>query len=261
MQIIYMMYEGENAPISISRDINVVSNRFMDLTKAEILKSCWLSIQGGLDKSDTIHLLAAKVSDTTKAWLADTCKANLIIKDFPAIDDYTPPYGKHPYAEFCELRVNHFIPQYVYFMEQVEQSPDDLYYLCNDDYLHLPDAIANIKKLFKDGFSGFFVPHDYPDNYTESTQHADLYLTNFGYMRTISSATPTLVAKGNIWLHFKYPLLRASVFADDSWTWRAFNMIKALTPMPGWSTHLQNNCIAPYIDWYSVAKQYLEKDS
>lgn len=256
----YMMYEGENAPISNSKDINVPSTRFMDLTKAEILRSCWLSFQDGLDESDTIHLLAVNVTDSTKQWLRKTCKSKLIIKDFLAIDDYTPPYGKHPYPEFFEYRVNHFIPQYVYFMEQVEQNPTDVYYLCNDDYLHIDGSIANIKSLFNEGFTSFFVPHDYPDKYEDNTRNADIYLTKFGYIRTISSATPTLVAKGELWLRFKYPILRASVFADDvCWTSSAFRVVKAFSPMPGWSTHLQSHCIAPYVDWYGLAKKYLKE--
>lgn len=260
MQIIYMISEANNSPISISKDMAPIASRFMDLTKLEILKSCWLSFQKGLDKSDTIHLLAAKVTDNTMQWLRDTCSATLVVKEIPSIDEDTPPYGKHPYPEFCEIRVNHFIPQYVYMMELIEKNPNDVYYLANDDYLHTPQAISKIKQVFAEGFNGFLVPQDYPDCYTEANRTTELYITNYGYMRTVNSATPTLVANGSIWLHFKYDLLKASVFADDGWTWRAFKIVKALTPLPGWSTHLQNNCLAPYVDWYALAKQYLEKD-
>lgn len=260
MHIFYMISEANNSPISITKDMAPVASRFMDLTKLDIIKSCWLSFQKGLDKTDTIHLLAACVTDETMAWLRKTCAAKLIVEEVPSIDQHTPPYGQHPYPEFCEIRVNHFIPQYVYMMKIVEQNPNELYYLANDDYLHMPEAIKQIKELYADGYDGFFVPQDYPDCYTDSNRTAELYLTKFGYMRTVNSATPTLLATGKVWLHFKYDILKASVFADDGWTWRAFKIVKALTPMPGWSTHLQNNCVAPYVDWYSLAKQYLAED-
>lgn len=255
-----MMYEGNNAPISISKDINVSSPRFMDLSKTDILRSCWLSIQQGLTSLDTIHLLAANVSNSTKEWLTKTAKATLKIVDFPTIDEFTPPYGKHPYPDFHEVRINHFIPQYTYFIEEIEKNPDELYYLCNDDYLHLPDAISKIKELYRDGFNGFIIPQDNPDCYTEQTKSTELYLSKFGYLRTIKVSTPTVVATGHLWLSFKYDILKSSVFASDYWTWRAYSLVRAITPIPGWSTHLQNNCLAPYIDWHSVAKQYLEND-
>ena len=107
-----MISEANNSPISISKDMTPVSSRFMDLTKLDILKSCWLSFQVGLDKTDTIHLLAANVSTSTMKWLTDTCSATLVVKEIPSIDEHTPPYGQHPYPEFCEIRVNHFIPQF-----------------------------------------------------------------------------------------------------------------------------------------------------
>lgn len=253
-----MMYEPNSSPISISQDINIATNRFMGLSKSDILKSCWLSIQEGLTPTDTIHLLAVHVTDSTKKWLEETCKANLIIVDFPAIDEYTPPYGEHPYPNFHEVRINHFIPQYTYFIQEIEKNPNDIYYLCNDDYLHLPDTMTKIKELFKDGFNGFLVPQDNPDCYTDQTRQSELYLSKYGYLRTIKVSTPTVVASGNLWLYFKYDILKSSVFASDYWTWRAYSLAKALTPIPSWSTHLQNNCLAPYIDWAMVAQTYLK---
>ena len=54
------------------------------------------------------------------------------------------------------------------------------------------------------------------------------------------------------WLQYKFELLRAGVFADDSWTWKAFKQVGALCPVPGHATHLQDNCITPLINWEIV---------
>ena len=55
--------------------------------------------------------------------------------------------------------------------------------------------------------------------------------------------------------------MKASVFASDYWTWKVFSEVRALSPIPGWSTHFQNRCMAPYVDWIGLAKQYLGENS
>lgn len=259
LQIVYMTAEDNLAPISLVKDIKQPYNRFGTLTKQEIIRSCWLSINEGLSEQDTIHLLAAGVSNDSLNWFDNTCKATLRVVTVPTMAENTPPYGTHPYPQYSEVRVNHFIPQYEYFISLLEQNPSDIYYYSSDDYLHLPDAMFKIKNLFDQGFNGFFVPQDYPDSYNENTRHAELFLSNYGYLRTVESATPNIVARGDVWLRFKFDMLKASVFADDGWTWKAFKQIKAFAPMPGWSTHLQTGCLSPFVDWDKVAQHYLER--
>ena len=254
MELIYMISEANPSPISINKDMSVEKLRFKDLTKTDVIKSCWLSYQKGLTSKDTIHLLAAKVSKETIEWLSNTTKAQIKLIEVPSIDEYN-----HPYPNYCDIRINNFIPQYEYFMNEVTRYPDKLYYLANDDYLHIPDAIDKIKTMYSSGYKSFLVPQDYPDTYQDKNASTKLYLTDFGYLREVKSATPTFVAPGSLWLKYKYDILKAGVFADDGWTWRAFGLDMALAPMPGWSTHLQTNCESPYIDWYSLAKHYLGK--
>jgi len=260
MDIIYTISEANIAPISVCAEMSRKIYRYRDLTKHDILKACWLSLQAAIQPTDTIHLIAAGVTQGTKSWLEKTSRAQLVYKEIPTMDEHTPPYGVHPYANYCEVRVNHFIPHYEYFIELLEKNPNSLYYFCNDDYLHLPDAINNVKSFYSETtFKGFFVPQDSPDNYKGENGTTKLHLSNFGYLRRVKSATPTFIAQGATWLLFKHEMLKASVFADDGWTWRAFGLVEALTPLPGWSTHLQEGVISPYIDWYNIAKMYLEK--
>jgi hypothetical protein len=260
MEIFYSISEANKAPISVVSDMSLSVFRYRDLTKSQVLKSCWYSLQQALTAEDTVHIIAAGVSNPTMDWLHSVAKSKIVVKCIPTIDENTPPYGKHPYAQYCEVRVNHFIPQYEYFIPYLESAPDKLYYFCNDDYLHLPESINRVKRFYKESnFNGFFVPYDYPDNYKPENSWTRLHLSSSGYLRTVRSATPTFIGKGSTWLHFKYEMLRASVFADDSWTWRAFSMVQALAPLPGWATHLQQGLDSPYIDWYSLAKEYLKR--
>ena len=70
--------------------------------------------------------------------------------------------------------------------------------------------------------------------------------------KSIPSATLTIGALGSTWLKYKFELLRAGAFADDSWTWKAFKQSGALCPIPGHATHLQDGCITPFINWEIV---------
>jgi hypothetical protein len=134
-----------------------------------------------------------------------------------------------------------------------EQNPDEVIYICEDDYLHVEHATTAMKEIFKQGYQGFYAPYDYPDRYTiDRHKDAELHAGPYGHLRTIPSATLTIAALGKTWVQYKYELLRSGVFADDSWTWKAFSQVGALCPIPGHATHLQDNCITPYINWKTI---------
>ena len=133
-------------------------------------------------------------------------------------------------------------------------NPDELIYVCEDDYLHLNDAIAAMKALYKESnYEGFYAPYDYPDRYfVDNDKKAEIIMGKYGHLRSIPSATLTIATLGKTWLKFKYDLLRSGAFADDTWTWKAFKQAGALCPIPGHATHLQDGCITPVINWEMV---------
>ena len=110
-----------------------------------------------------------------------------------------------------------------------------------------------MKSVFSNKYQGFYAPYDYPDRYYfDGDLPCRLVLSSFGHCRTIPSATLTLAALGSTWIKYKYELLRAGAFADDTWTWKAFKQAGALCPIPGHATHLQDGCITPVINWEMV---------
>jgi hypothetical protein len=160
---------------------------------------------------------------------------------------------KHPYPEYHPASVNVCTELMEVLVALAEQNPNELLYVCEDDYLHTTQAIVSMKKLFELGYDGFYVPYDYPDRYTiDKDKIVQLVAGPYNHLRTVPSATLTIAAKGSTWLRYKYDVLRAGVFSDDSWTWKAFAQTNAYCPVPGQATHLQNNCITPYIDWLAV---------
>jgi hypothetical protein len=221
--------------------------------KLEILRKCYLSIQKGLTSEDSIVIINDRTTPETLAWMEENTTATFCVKNIKPLDKARDSH-KYPYyhpviANSCEDLME-------YIIELAEWHPDELIYVCEDDYLHIPVAIEAMKKVFSNGFKGFYAPYDYPDRYTvDSTRACELHAGEYGHLRTIPSATLTIAALGITWAQYKYEILRAGVFADDSWTWKAFKQSGAVCPIPGHATHLQNNCITPYVDWDKVYKE------
>ena len=218
--------------------------------KLEILRKCYKSIQNGLTPQDRIIIIDVRTSQDTIEWM----RHNTIAQ-----------FSRLPITPLPELRANHAYPKYhpvvvnsaqdltEAIVNVAEANLDELIYVCEDDYLHVSNAIVSMKQVYAEGFKGFYAPYDYPDRYTiDKNNRCELFAGPFGHLRTIPSATLTIAALGKTWMQFKFEILRAGVFADDSWTWKAFIQAGALCPVPGQATHLQDHCITPYIDWSAV---------
>jgi len=215
--------------------------------KLEILRKCYKSIQTGLDDKDLITIVDDRTTQDTLNWMRNNTKAQFRIKSITSLDDLRKT---HPYPTYHPVTANSCPDLMEHLVAVAENNPDEIIYVCEDDYLHVDHAILAMKEVFKQGYQGFYAPYDYPDRYTlDRHKDAELHAGPFGHLRSIPSATLTIAAFGKTWLHYKYELLRSGVFADDTWTWKAFAQVGALCPVPGHATHLQNNCITPYINW------------
>lgn len=219
--------------------------------KLEILRKCYLSLQHSLDDRDKIIIVNDRTTHATLEWMKSNTKAQFQVKNITSLDELRQA---HPYPTYHPVIVNACTDLMDFLVAVAQENPDELIYICEDDYLHIPSAIPAMKSLFIESkYSGFYAPYDYPDRYTiDSNKEATILLHKYGHLRTIPSATLTIAALGKTWLQFKYELLRAGVFADDSWTWKAFKQVGALCPLPGHATHLQEGCITPMINWESI---------
>ena len=54
-------------------------------------------------------------------------------------------------------------------------NPNELIYLCEDDYLHRLSCDEAMKIIFRDNYQGFYAPYDYPDRYTVDTRDCELH--------------------------------------------------------------------------------------
>lgn len=218
--------------------------------KLEILRKCFSSLQAGIDEQDSIIIINDRTTPETLQWMQSSTKAKFSVVDITPLPELR---SNHAYPTYHPVIPNACPDLMEYVVTLAQNNPQELIYICEDDYLHNNIAITAMKSLYEHGYNGFYVPYDYPDRYTlDRDSLCNMYMGPYGHLRTVPSATLTIAARGSLWSNFKYELLRAGVFADDSWTWKAFKQVEALCPVPGHATHLQDACITPYVDWLSM---------
>ena len=215
--------------------------------KKEIIKTCWNSLQQSIDEYDEIIVVADRTSDELLQWLESNSKTEKFeVKNI----DCGVSAEKHPYPKLHPIQVIDVIDLYSIIFERCPNPSEELIYLCEDDYLHIPNALDYIKEIYDAGWKGFVIPYDYPDRYTlDRERKTELMLGPRCHWRTVPSSTLTLCAPSNLFHAFRMDLERAAVFADDGWTWKVYQQVPAICPIPGISTHLTEGLMTPFVNW------------
>ena len=249
MIILFRSCEANLSPGSLGEGTDRVP-RWNGKYKEEILRKCYLSLQPSLSEKDMIVVVNDRTTQETLNWMKENTKAQFGVKNITSLDEARK---SHPYPKYHPATANSCTDLMEYLIAVCERNVDEIVYVCEDDYLHVEHAIPAMKELFKTGYQGFYAPYDYPDRYTiDVDRRCDLHVWQYGHLRSIPSATLTMAAKGSTWLKYSFELLRGGVFADDSWTWKAFKQTGALCPIPGHATHLQEGCITPFVNWETI---------
>jgi hypothetical protein len=131
------------------------------------------------------------------------------------------------------------------------QNIDDnkMIYLCEDDYLHFPNAILKIKEFLEKYPMSFCHSIDYPNLY-ESDQRfvykSSIVLTNTHHWRSIKSTTYTLAFTKKL---FNATYDTFKLIKDDMVYIHAINLLYVFfdcySPMPSLSSHISVDCL-PY---------------
>ena len=250
MIVLFRSCEANLKAGSLGDEVKGDGIRWAGKHKLEIIRKCYLSIQEGLTPEDKIIIVNDRTSYETLRWMKENTQAEFKQKDITPLPELR---AAHPYPDYHPVMANCCPELTEYIVELAKLNPEELIYVCEDDYLHLPHALHAMKAVYEQGFEGFYAPQDYPDRYTlDRKKECEVHAGPYGHLRTIPSATLTVADLGKIWNHFRFEILRAGAFADDTWTWKAFSQVSALCPIPGHATHLQDGCVTPYIDWNTV---------
>jgi hypothetical protein len=222
--------------------------RWENKDKREIIRKCFLSLQPSIQANDTFIILWDKVRPSTLEWLkAHSATPNVIIQECPISDETS----KLTHLDIgLDKRGSNFLNLAAVMDKYTKQFPDEIHYLCNDDFLHLPHALRAIKSVYEDGWTGFVLAYDYPDRYTlDRDRNTTILLNRYSHWRTVPSGTGVVNALGKTWQKYIHLLKQNSLYNSDSFTWEAYIKEGALAPIPGMATHLTAYHLTPRINW------------
>jgi hypothetical protein len=234
------------------------------LDKRTLIKECFLSLYTSLRHyPHSIHILGDKLSDELMAWFAERAL------DDPSITVSNGSYGNDESIRQSMLRA-------------LERPADEWVYLCEDDYLHAPEAFHRLNELIMNrdqvlayrprrAFMKWFLgdlrkkplilhPADYPDRYRDDHRTLSfLFITPSSHWRQIANTTFTILAEGKTFQRYRREFLQSSKGADDDylshWVMERLpyrGRALCLSPIPGLATHMHADVMTPLVDWEAV---------
>lgn len=144
-------------------------------------------------------------------------------------------------------------------------APGDLVYLLENDYLHVPGWVEEVRTLRGQGVNwNYLTLYDHPDKYPNLCPHPDaaryralparLFATGCRHWRTTPSTCATYLLSRETFLQ-DHAALRLGLF--DLRLFRLLTWFKRrilISPLPAMSTHCMSELLSPNIDWESVAQ-------
>ena len=213
--------------------------RFNDTSKTELLKKCWKSINVGINDTDTVIVIEDGLSSSTTEYLKATCNTKNLI--FISVPEHSWEVHQHTITLVDTLK------------EYSSKYLDELHYIVEDDYLHVPNAIRLLEENLKN-WQGFAVSYDYPDRYVDVVD-SKILLGLDRHWRTINSSTMTVLAKGSLWLKVIEALNVAAPTSNDKVFEDIYKQIPCISPLPSICAHMTDRHLSPFIDWNKLWNQ------
>lgn len=140
-----------------------------------------------------------------------------------------------------------------------KELPDDaIVYLLEDDYVHLPGWTQVLREAFDAKLAPYVTLYDHPDKYSHpmyTNLTSKLFITPSVHWRTVPSTTNTYAMLASTLKKHKHIHLRFSdtkvgfTFDHDKFTYLANLGQQLVSPIPGYSTHVENNMLSPCVNW------------
>lgn len=151
------------------------------------------------------------------------------------------------------------------YVEKLPLHPDTIVYFLEDDYLHRPGWVDVLFEAFTTP-AHYVTLYDHKDKYGPlyPDLNAKLYLTKSVHWRTTPSTTNTYAMRfstllADMALHREYSLKRKITADHDKFCALAQKGAILISPIPGYSTHVEPEFASPCIDWETYFKEKLCK--
>jgi len=143
-----------------------------------------------------------------------------------------------------------------------DMEDNDLFYFVENDYLHLPKWVSEIKNLFStfNLNGGYVSTYDHGDKYTWMHLYENLtskiFATSTRHFRTVPNTCGTYLCNKKLFLE-DYDVHSGLEGDANKWAWLAENRGRfLLSPVPSLSTHcVDEELLAPTIDWKKISDQ------
>jgi gas vesicle protein len=224
--IIYFRCSEKETPITFKHLKN----------KSEILKKSWLSLQQSVTNEDQLIVIHDYVSKETIKFLDDTAKT---LRRFIKVPKHDFKNHTHTVIAIETLK-----------KELSNSNESDWHFMCEDDYLFLPNALEIIRKAQKH-WGGFIVPYDLPIWYKQGFM-CQLVVGHFQHWRTCPSATMTLMARSKTWKKYIHILESIASKSDDSVFQQIFQSDPCIAPLPAVAAHLAQGQTSPIVNWDKI---------
>ncbi len=239
------------------------------LDKRETIKLCFRSLVQSLDGFEhSIHVVADKISDELRQFFL---QYNVTLTE--------GNFGNDESFRTC-LRL-----AFTY-------DDADWVYVCEDDYLHAPqaflwidDLIANREKILLtksrrsmkrilpidyrrslNTMPLFIHPPDYPDRYKPRERDPSyIFVSRYCHWRQVANSTFTFMAEARTLKKYRSVLEHAATGADDGYMsnnifarYSFGGRALCLSPIPGVSTHMHEEVMTPLVDWRKIAREMMD---
>ena len=150
------------------------------------------------------------------------------------------------------------------------RDKNSLFYFCEDDYLHIPNAINEMINFYKDIFEKtsthlLIHPQEHELIYSQINYPSYILEGQNRRWRTISHATHTFFTHSSVvhkyWKYFdntKYVghKEKRHLGSEKQTTDKLFNHIPGFSPIPAVAVHLQSKeSLPPFFDWKDIWKK------
>ena len=149
LNIYFRANESAKSAGSVNKDITKAAFRVGTHTKTDILKAVWLSVNNsGVTNEDHMTVFCDAVSAETESWMRNTLETtDFHFKEVPPIN-HCPGFEEHPFPNLHPVRINCILALFELLYEEIEKgNDDDIFYFCEDDYLHRPECYCTHKKF------------------------------------------------------------------------------------------------------------------
>lgn len=179
-------------------------------------------------------------------------------------DDENHFLRKSPYP-VVKIKEGNEAGSFLRMLEYVEErklSSDTLIYFLEDDYVHQPGWVKILREGIDLNSNGYITLYDHQDKYfpeyKELTSH--VLLSSSTHWRTTPSTTNTYAMlnstlKSHLAIHKEFSQNRK--ISDDHKKFLALGEKGSvlISPIPGWSTHMEPKFESPCVDWEKVVSK------